>query len=61
MIVAPTLVNASIGFRAAKGWDVALFARNLFNRNYLQNLTVQAGNSGLVVGTPATRACSALH
>lgn len=47
------LVNASLGFRAAKGWEVALFARNLFNRNYLQNVTVQAGNSGLIVGTPS--------
>jgi len=48
-----TLVNASIGFRAAKGWEFAVFARNLFNRDYLQNVTVQAGNSGLIVGTPS--------
>lgn len=47
------LVNASIGFRAAKGWEVAAFVRNLFNRHYLQNVTVQAGNSGLIVGTPS--------
>lgn len=47
------LVNTSIGFRAARGWEVALFARNLFNRDYLQNVTVQAGNSGLIVGTPS--------
>jgi iron complex outermembrane recepter protein len=47
------LVNASIGFRAAKGWEVALFARNLFDKNYLQNVTIQAGNSGLIVGTPS--------
>lgn len=44
------LVNASIGFRA-KNWEVAVFVRNLFNRDYLQNVTVQAGNSGLIVGT----------
>ncbi len=48
-----TLINASIGFRAAKGWEVAVFARNLFKQNYLQNVTVQAGNSGLIVGTPS--------
>ncbi len=48
-----TLVNASIGFRAAKNWEVAVFARNLFDANYLQNVTVQAGNSGLIVGTPS--------
>lgn len=47
------LVNASIGFRAAKGWEVAVFARNLLGRDYLQNVTVQAGNSGLIVGTPS--------
>ena len=48
-----TLVNASLGFRAAQGWEVAVFARNLLGRNYLQNVTVQAGNSGLIVGTPS--------
>ena len=47
------LVNASLGLRAGKGLELALFARNLFNRNYLQNVTVQAGNSGLIVGTPS--------
>ena len=48
-----TVVNASIGFRAAKGWEIAVFARNLLGRDYLQNVTVQAGNSGLIVGTPS--------
>lgn len=47
------LVNASVGLRTSQGWEVAVFARNLFNRNYLQNVTVQAGNSGLIVGTPS--------
>lgn len=47
------LVNASLGLRTGKGWEIALFARNLFNRDYLQNVTVQAGNSGLIVGTPS--------
>lgn len=47
-----TLVNASIGYRTPH-WEVAVFARNLFNENYIQNLTVQAGNSGLIVGTPS--------
>ena len=42
-----------IGFRAAGGWEVSVFARNLFNENYLQNVTVQAGNSGLILGTPS--------
>jgi iron complex outermembrane receptor protein len=47
------ILNASIGFRSPKGWEVALFARNLTGSNYLQNVTVQAGNSGLIVGTPS--------
>ena len=47
-----TLVNASLGYRTSR-WEVALFARNLFDKDYMQNLTVQAGNSGLIVGTPS--------
>jgi len=52
MIGGYALVNASIGLRADKGWELVLFARNLFDRDYLQNVTVQAGNSGLIVGSP---------
>lgn len=48
-----TIVNASLGYRSAKGWEIALFVRNLFDTNFLQNVTVQAGNSGLIVGTPS--------
>ncbi|WP_304175606.1 TonB-dependent receptor [Phenylobacterium aquaticum] len=48
-----SLVNASLGFRSQGPWEVSLWARNLFDANYLQNVTVQAGNSGLVVGTPS--------
>ncbi|WP_053000741.1 TonB-dependent receptor [Sphingomonas sanxanigenens] len=47
------LTNASIGYRSDAGWDVALFARNLFDADYIQNLTIQAGNSGLILGTPS--------
>ena len=47
-----TLVNATIGYRTPH-WDVAIFARNLLKADYLQNVTVQAGNSGLIVGTPS--------
>jgi iron complex outermembrane receptor protein len=47
------VTNASLGFRSAKGWTVTVFARNLFNSNYIQNLTTQAGNSGLIIGTPS--------
>jgi iron complex outermembrane receptor protein len=48
-----TLVNGSIGFRATSGLEVAIFARNLFNADYLQNVTIQAGNSGLILATPS--------
>jgi len=45
------LVNAALGWRTPS-IEMALFARNLFNRNYLQSATAQAGNSGLVLGDP---------
>ncbi|SOB88352.1 iron complex outermembrane recepter protein [Sphingomonas guangdongensis] len=47
------LTNANIGYRFASGIEVAGFARNLFDADYLQNVTVQAGNSGLILGTPS--------
>jgi iron complex outermembrane receptor protein len=47
-----TVANATIGFQT-RHWDLSLFVRNLFDRDYLQNVTVQAGNSGLIVGTPS--------
>lgn len=48
-----TLVNGSLGFRIVGRWEVSVWAKNLLNRNYMQNLTVQAGNSGLIAGTPS--------
>lgn len=48
-----TIVNASIGFRAREGWELALFSRNLFDKDYIQNVTIQAGNSGLILATPS--------
>jgi iron complex outermembrane receptor protein len=47
------VTNASIGIRSDKGWEVAVFARNLFDADYIQNLTIQAGNSGLILGNPS--------
>ncbi|MGH8210381.1 MAG: hypothetical protein ACREU6_12485 [Steroidobacteraceae bacterium] len=32
---------------------LTFWSRNLLNRDYSQNVTVQAGNSGLVVGAPS--------
>jgi iron complex outermembrane receptor protein len=53
LIAGYNLTNASIGYRSDHGWEVSVFARNLFDENYIQNLTIQAGNSGLILGTPS--------
>ena len=53
VIPAYTLVNASVGLRLTSGLEVALFSRNLFNRSYIQNVTIQSGNSGLILATPS--------
>ncbi|MCU0760179.1 MAG: TonB-dependent receptor [Steroidobacteraceae bacterium] len=54
------VLNASAGLRGAGPWDLLLWARNLLDEDYLQNVTVQAGNSGLVVGTPGDPAAFGL-
>jgi iron complex outermembrane receptor protein len=46
------VVNVSIGMRRAGPWEFFLWAKNLLDEEYMQNLTVQAGNSGLIVGSP---------
>ncbi|HWU54223.1 MAG TPA: TonB-dependent receptor [Rhizomicrobium sp.] len=46
-----SLLNTSLGVRDDQ-WDFSFWVRNLTNEHYLQNVTVQAGDSGLVVGTP---------
>ncbi len=43
-------VNASIGYRFSQTWEVRAYARNMFNKNYLTALTIQTGNSGLILG-----------
>ena len=48
-----TVVNGSIGVRFGPSVELSVFARNLFNKNYIQNVTIQAGNSGLIVSTPS--------
>ena len=47
------LTNANIGYRFSDGLELIVWARNLFDADYLQNVTIQAGNSGLIVGTPS--------
>ena len=47
------LTNANIGYRFGDGTEVIVFARNLLDADYIQNLTIQAGNSGLILGSPS--------
>jgi iron complex outermembrane receptor protein len=46
------VANAGIGYESAAGWAVEVFARNLLDERYLTALTLQSGNSGLVLGQP---------
>jgi iron complex outermembrane receptor protein len=47
------VVNVSAGLRQSRPWEVSVWVKNLFDRDYMQNLTIQAGNSGLILGTPS--------
>ncbi len=51
-IAGHAVTNASLGYQFQNGWFVDVFARNLFDRDYLSALTVQTGNSGLILGQP---------
>jgi len=45
-----SVTNASVGYRFARGWELDLFARNLLDEEYVTALTIQTGNSGLILG-----------
>jgi iron complex outermembrane receptor protein len=47
------LTNANISYRFADGLELIVWARNLLDADYIQNLTIQAGNSGLILGSPS--------
>ena len=47
------VTNASVGYRFASGLEVDVFARNLFDSDYITALTIQTGNSGLILGQPS--------
>ena len=49
------LLNARVGFRAADGWTLSLWSRNLLNKDYFELLTAAPGNTGLFVGQPGDR------
>lgn len=46
------LVNFRIGAATNRGFDVFGFVRNAFQERYLEFLSVQPGNTGLIVGQP---------
>jgi iron complex outermembrane receptor protein len=46
------LVNLRGGYRSNGPWEISLWARNAADKNYLQFVSLQSGNSGLVIGTP---------
>jgi len=51
------LVNARTGFRVKEGFSTFIWARNLLNQNYYEQLLPAAGNAGhyaAVLGDPAT-------
>jgi iron complex outermembrane receptor protein len=51
------LVNARAGVRAMDGLSVFIWARNLFDKDYYEQLLPAAGNTGHyagVLGDPAT-------
>ena len=47
-----TVVNLRAGFKANAGWEGFVAVKNAADEDYVQNITVVSGNSGLVVGTP---------
>ena len=47
-----TIANLRAGFRAENGWEVFAWVRNALDEDYLQFVSVQSGNSGLVIGNP---------
>ena len=44
------VVNASVGYRFNTHWEARVWARNLLDEQYVTALTIQSGNSGLILG-----------
>jgi iron complex outermembrane receptor protein len=48
-----SVTNASIGYHWDTGLEVSVFARNVFDEDYITALMIQTGNSGLILGQPS--------
>ena len=46
------LVALRAGYRADNGWEGFFWVKNALDEDYMQFVSVQAGNSGLVIGNP---------
>jgi iron complex outermembrane receptor protein len=46
------VLNTRIGFRAAHGWTVFVWSRNLLDKDYFELLTAAPGTTDLYVGQP---------
>jgi iron complex outermembrane receptor protein len=46
------LVNLRLGYKTKGPWEGFISVKNLLDRDYVTVVTVQSGNSGLVVGSP---------
>lgn len=47
-----TVVNLRAGLRAEAGWEAFVWVKNALDEDYLQFVSIQSGNSGLIVGNP---------
>ena len=47
-----SILNLRGGFRADNGWEAFVWVKNALDEDYLQFVSVQSGNSGLVIGNP---------
>ncbi len=59
-----SLLNARIGFRAAKGVSISIWGRNVLDQNYFEQLLPAGGNAGqyaAVLGDPRTYGITLRH
>lgn len=51
-VPAYALADFRLGVRTDSGWNVFAWVHNAFNKDYFQFLTMQSGNTGMIVGDP---------